>query len=100
MAAQGEVPIGMTLDLPILQYKRQNYPVELIWPSEGTGSDLDSNGLIRGAKNAKADRRFLDWAISPSAMTEIAKLKVTVPYPGIRPVGDIPSEFRGHHTNL
>ncbi len=91
MAAQGEVPIGMTLDLPILQYKRQKYPVELVWPGEGTGYDLDSNGLIRGAKNAKAARRFLDWAISPSAMTEIAKLKVTVPYPGIKPVGDIPS---------
>ncbi|MGQ9647707.1 MAG: ABC transporter substrate-binding protein [Thermodesulfobacteriota bacterium] len=91
MAAQGEVPIGLSLELPILQYKREGYPVKLVWPKEGTGYEMDSNALVKGAKHEAAAKKFLDWAISKNAMQEIAKLKVVIPYPGLVKGKDMPS---------
>ena len=48
------------------------------------------NALLKGAKNPKAAKRFLDWAITENAMKEYAKFKYGVTLPGIPTRPDLP----------
>lgn len=98
MAAQGEIPIGLTLTFPILQFKKQGFPVEAVFPSEGVGYEMEGHALLKGARNPAAARRFLDWAISDTAFKLLAEYHEAVTLPGIeggkglglRPIKDIP----------
>lgn len=98
MAAQGEIPIGLTLTFPILQFKKQGFPVEAVFPSEGVGYEMEGHALLKGARNPAAARRFLDWAISDNAFKLLAEYHEAVTLPGVeggkglglRPIKEIP----------
>jgi iron(III) transport system substrate-binding protein len=57
--------------------------VVMALPEEGAGFELEVNSLLKGAKHEKAAKKFLDWAISKSAMKGYAKFKLGVAYPGM-----------------
>ena len=62
----------------------------MVLPAEGAGYELESNALLKGAKHPNAAKKFLDWAISESAMKEYAKFKLGVTLPGIPGPADLP----------
>ncbi len=90
MAAQGEIPVALSLDFAVLTFKQQGFPVELVWP-DGTGYELEVNALLKGARNPQAARRFLDWAISLSAMRAYAQWKMGVTMPGVTAGPHVPA---------
>ena len=71
--------------------KKKGFPVALVLPEEGAGYELEANALLKGAKHEKAAKKFLDWAISKSAMNQYAKFKLGVTYPGIQGPTDLPA---------
>lgn len=77
MAASGETPIGVALAYEVDVAKKQGAPIDIIYPSDGVAWTFEGNALVRGAKNPQNARRFLDWAVSPSAMTAYAKWRGT-----------------------
>src|SRR5438552_6532469 len=72
MAASGETPIGIALAYEVEVAKKQGAPIDVIFPSDGVAWTFEGNALVRGAKNPANARRFLDWAVSKSAMTAYA----------------------------
>ena len=91
LTAAGEYAIGCSFAYVYSSLKKQGFPVALAFPEEGVGYELEANALLKGAKNAAAGKKFLDWAISKSAMTEYAKFKLGVSYPGIPGPSDLPA---------
>jgi iron(III) transport system substrate-binding protein len=77
MAASGETPIGVALAYEVDVAKRQGAPIDVIHPSDGVAWTFEGNALVKGAKNPQNARRFLDWAVSSSAMTAYAKWRGT-----------------------
>jgi len=77
MAASGETPIGVALAYEVEVAKKQGAPIDVIWPSDGVPWTFEANGLVKGAKNPANARRFLDWAVSKSAMTSYAEWRGT-----------------------
>lgn len=73
MAASGGYPIGIGYDFKGLQLKKEGYPVEIIFPKEKCGWDLEANALVKKKNIKKEAKRFLDWAISRKAMNEYGK---------------------------
>lgn len=73
MSASGEYPIGIGYDFKGLQLKQEGYPVEVIFPVEKSGWDLEANALIKKKNIKKESKTFLDWAISKKAMNEYGK---------------------------
>ena len=51
-----------------LSQKEDGAPVEVIFPEEGSGWDLEANALINKDEINPVAYTFLDWAISDSAM--------------------------------
>ena len=68
MAAAGECAVGISFGYAGLSQKEKGAPVEVIFPEEGSGWDLEANALINKEEINPAAYTFLDWAISDSAM--------------------------------
>jgi len=47
--------------------KMQGFPVETITPVEGTGAEIGSMSIIKGARNLDAAKKFYEWALTPQA---------------------------------
>lgn len=87
MAGQGEYPIGIAFDYAGINQAAKGAPVVTIFPTEGSGWDLEANALVKKAAIKDEAKIFLDWAISDEAMTEYNKsygilaIKTTNPPP-------------------
>ena len=90
MTAAGEFAVGASFDFVVAELKKQGFPVEFVFPSEGAGYEMEANALLKGAKNPNAAKRFLDWAITDNAMKEYAAFKYGVALPGIPSRPDLP----------
>jgi iron(III) transport system substrate-binding protein len=77
MAASGETPIGIALAYEVEVAKKQGAPIDVIFPSDGVAWTFEANGLVKGAKNPANAKRFLDWAVSKSAMGAYAEWRGT-----------------------
>lgn len=72
MAGAGEYPIGISFGYRGIQQKLDGEPIEVVFPQEGSGWDLEANALVKKDDIKPAARTFLDWAISDDIMKEYA----------------------------
>jgi iron(III) transport system substrate-binding protein len=66
-AARGEHPIGISFDYRVLEEKSKGSPLEIVFPVEKSGWEIEANALIQKPSMNPAAKTFLDWAISPPA---------------------------------
>jgi iron(III) transport system substrate-binding protein len=66
-AATGETLVGITFLHDAVTQKVGGAPVEIVAPCEGTGYEIGSMSIIRGARNMEQARRFYDWALTAEA---------------------------------
>ncbi|NMJ41796.1 ABC transporter substrate-binding protein [Roseomonas sp. JC162] len=66
-AATGETLVGITFLHDAVTQKIAGAPVNIVAPCEGTGYEIGSMSIVRGARNMENARRFYDWALSPEA---------------------------------
>lgn len=90
MSSNGEIAVGVSFGYRGAKQKSDGYPVEIIFPSEGSGYELEANALIKGAKNRENAKKFLDWAISENAMKAYSKYKIMVTREGITTQSTLP----------
>jgi iron(III) transport system substrate-binding protein len=69
--ARGETAVSISFVHDGPGEKMQGFPVETITPADGTGAEIGSMSLIKGARNMDAAKKFYEWALTPSAQ-EIA----------------------------
>ena len=81
-AAAGERAIGVSFEYVAMKMKKDGAPLEMIMPAEGSGYEMEANGLTRKGKDSAAAKQFLDWAISDEAMALYAKYFAAVSVPG------------------
>lgn len=86
MAGTGEYPIGISFGYRGITQKSKGEPVDTIFPAEGCGWDVESNGLVKKAKIKESARIFLDWALSPEVMKMYAKVYPVTAYPTGEPI--------------
>ena len=65
--AKGEIAVGLTSEFNILVSKLEGFPVEAVYPSDGTALIIDANGIIKGGPNPENARKFLDFISSAKA---------------------------------
>ncbi len=73
MASAGEIPIGISFGYRAILEKQTTQAVTPIWPSEGSGWDIEANALVKKPSINPAAKTFLDWAISDQIVKEYAK---------------------------
>ena len=55
--------------------KINGFPVETLTPSEGTGAEIGSMSIIKGARNLEHAKKFYEWALTPAAQEMAAAAK-------------------------
>ena len=65
--ARGETTIGVTFLHDGLTEIANGFPVKIVVPCEGTGYEVGSMSIIKGARNLDNARKFYDWALTPAA---------------------------------
>lgn len=70
MAAQGEIPIGLSSNAFTKPYRNPKIPLRVIEPEEGVGWDAEGSAVVAGTKKEAAARAFLDFC----AGTEVAQI--------------------------
>jgi iron(III) transport system substrate-binding protein len=66
-AATGESLVGITFQHDAVTQAVGGAPVKIVSPCEGTGYEIGSMSIIKGAKNLANARKWYDWALSPEA---------------------------------
>jgi iron(III) transport system substrate-binding protein len=74
MAGKGEFPIGMSFAYRGFRQRAKGEPVEIAFPKEGSGYEVEANALMKKPRIKKEAKIFLDWAISDEAMAMYAKV--------------------------
>ncbi len=65
--ARGETTVSISFVHDGPGEKMQGFPVETLTPSEGTGAEIGSMSIIKGARNLEAAKKFYEWSLSGSA---------------------------------
>ena len=86
MAGAGETEIGISFAYRGFMQKKKGEPVVTVFPSEGSGWDVEANALIKKAKVKESAKTFLDWAIGAEVMAAYAKVYPVTAYATGAPV--------------
>jgi iron(III) transport system substrate-binding protein len=65
--ATGESLVGITFQHDAVTQAVGGAPVKIVSPCEGTGYEIGSMSIVKGAKNLANARKWYDWALSPEA---------------------------------
>lgn len=89
LAGAGEYPIGISFGYRGIIQKSKGQPIEVVFPKEGSGWDVEANALIKKNDIKEEAKVFLDWAISDEMMKEYNKnfAIITVPNENTIPEG-------------
>lgn len=92
-SAAGERAIGVSFEYVAHEMKKKGAPVEMVLPKEGSGYEIEANGLTKkGAKNPAA-RQFLDWAITDESMKIAAQFFAAVGVAGMPVPEGLPKDI-------
>ena len=93
-AGAGEFPIGVSFEYRAMGTKKSGAPVDIIFPSEGLGWDLEASGIMKTTKKLDAARKLMDWLATPEAMALFSKNFAVVAIPGIaKPLDFVPADY-------
>ena len=97
MAAAGEVPLGVSFAYRGAKSKQEGAPLEVVFPTEGLGWELESFAIVKNTKKRDLARKVADWSVTRQAMDLYAPGYEAVAMPGVpnptKELQDIPSKF-------
>jgi iron(III) transport system substrate-binding protein len=93
-AAAGEFVVGISFEYRANREKARGAPIELVFPKEGLGWDLEAIGIVKGTKNMDAAKKLEDWAVSDEAMALYANNFAIVAVPALsKPLPNVPADY-------
>ncbi|WP_245809082.1 putative 2-aminoethylphosphonate ABC transporter substrate-binding protein [Acinetobacter populi] len=95
MVAQGEAVIGVSFGYRTALLKQKGAPIDLVFPKEGLGWDMEAAAIVKGTKNLTDAQKFMNWAVSKDANVLAATQSAVVAYPGVAK----PVKFRPSNVN-
>ena len=93
-AGAGEFPIGVSFEYRAVATKKAGAPIDIIFPTEGLGWDLESSGILKTTKKPDAAKAMMDWLATPGAMELFAKNFAVLAMPGMaKPLEFVPADY-------
>ena len=92
-AAAGERAVGVSFEYVAHEMIKKGSPVAMVLPKEGSGYEIEANGLTRkGAKNPAA-KQFLDWAITDESLKIASQFFAAVSVAGFPTPEGLPKDI-------
>ncbi|MBN9061260.1 MAG: ABC transporter substrate-binding protein [Rhizobiales bacterium] len=74
-ASLGETTVGIVFIHDAVVFAVDGAPIKPVAPCEGTGYEIGSMSIIKGARNLENAKKFYDWALTPAAQALAAPAK-------------------------
>ena len=74
-AARGETAIGIVFMHDAVAQTAEGFPVKSVAPCEGTGYEIGSMSIVKGAKNLDNAKTWYDWALKPDVQSRMKDAK-------------------------
>ncbi len=74
-AARGEAGVAIVFLHDAVAQLLEGFPIKIVAPCEGTGYEVGSMSIVRGAKNMENAKKFYDWALTPAAQSRMKDAK-------------------------
>ena len=101
MAAAGEYVIGISFEYRANSNKAKGAPIDLVFPKEGLGWDLEAFGIMKATKKMDAAKKLADWASSKDAMLLYGKNFAITAQPGVAaPLPNVPADYEKRLVKL
>ncbi|MDR3563545.1 MAG: extracellular solute-binding protein [Negativicutes bacterium] len=71
MVGMGEADIAIAVQSETLRYVKDGFPIQVIYPEDGTAYLLTGIGLAAGAPHAVEAQRFIDWLLQDPAQAAL-----------------------------
>ena len=84
-AGAGEFVVGISFDFRGNDVKQKGAPVELVFPKEGLGWDIEAAGIMKTTKKMDAAQKLMDWVATKDANEHFAKNFALVAHPEVKP---------------
>jgi iron(III) transport system substrate-binding protein len=100
-AATGEFVMGISFEYRGHSNKAKGAPIDLVFPKEGLGWDLEAFAIHKGTKKLEAAKKLADWASSKNAMILYGKNFAITAQPGVaEPLANIPKDYESRLINM
>jgi iron(III) transport system substrate-binding protein len=73
--ARGENMVAVAFIHDVVTEAQGGFPVKSVAPCEGTGYEIGSMSIIKGARNLDNAKKFYDWALTPAAQALAAQAR-------------------------
>lgn len=101
MAAAGEFVLGISFEYRGNANKAKGAPIDLVFPREGLGWDLEAFAIHKGTKNLAAAKKLADWASSKDAMMLYGKNFAITAQPGLAPpLANVPKDYEARLVKM
>ncbi len=74
-AARGETTVGIVFMHDAVAMQVDGFPIETVAPCEGTGYEIGSMSIVKGARNLANAKVWYDWALSAEAQSHMKDAK-------------------------
>jgi len=93
-AGAGEFVVGISFDFRGNDVKQKGAPVELVFPKEGLGWDIEASAIMKNTKHMDAARKLIDWVATKEANEAYSKNFAIVSHPDVKPaLANIPTDL-------
>ena len=101
MAAAGEFVVGISFEYRANANKAKGAPIDLVFPKEGLGWDLEAFAIHKGTKKLAAAQKLADWASSKDAMILYGKNFAITAQPGVAaPLPNVPKDYEARLVKM
>ena len=101
MASSGEYVVGISFEYRANSNKAKGAPIDLVFPKEGLGWDLEAFAIHKGTKHLAAAKKLADWASSKDAMILYGKNFAITAQPGVAPpLANVPKDYEARLVKL
>lgn len=74
-AARGETGLGIVFMHDAVAQTAEGFPVKAIAPCEGTGYEIGSMSIVKGARNMENAKIWYDWSLKPEVQSRMKDAK-------------------------
>jgi iron(III) transport system substrate-binding protein len=74
-AARGETGLGIVFVHDAVAQAAEGFPVKSITPCEGTGYEIGSMSIVKGARNLDNAKKWYDWALKAEVQSRMKEAK-------------------------
>jgi iron(III) transport system substrate-binding protein len=101
MASSGEYVVGISFEYRANSNKAKGAPIDLVFPKEGLGWDLEAFAIHKGTKKLDAAKKLADWASSKDAMKLYGKNFAITAQPGVaEPLANVPKDYEARLVKM